>query len=79
MWIFNASSPVAWQRERGYWGQLGLTFWDFGGARDFFKIDEKKGMWGSSSNFSEKFLKMINQHQYQQALCVLKLQKGLMF
>ena len=37
------------------------------GAREFFKIDEKIGRGGSSKS-SEKFLKITDQHQYQQAL-----------
>ena len=45
------------------------------GTRDIFKIYKTIG-WGgvSSSKSSEKFRKMIDQHQ--QALCVLKLKKG---
>ena len=46
------------------------------GARDSYNIDKKIGrVEGRSSKSSDKFWKMIDQHEYQKALLVLIIQK----
>ena len=64
----------------GVWGTIApRPLFCQSGGRDFLKIDEKiGGGWGGLvAKLSENFWKMIDQHQYRQALCVLNKQEGL--
>ena len=64
----------------GVWGQSPTPIICQDGAQELIKIDEEIGGEGVRKS-SGKFFKMIDPHQYQQALCVFKRKKwaGVLF